>query len=118
MRRDGFTLVETMVALVVLAMGVLALTHLSVGMAVLMKTAGTKTELIARAENRLEAVQARDYAQLTPGVENDTVVVRGRVYRRRVTITAPSTRLREIQVVVEPLVAGGMTYSTMTYVAR
>ena len=112
----GFTLVEVMVALVILAVGALALTQLSLSIAVLMQQSTAKTELISLAENRLESVQARDYADILPGVETDTVSVRGKAFIRRITITAPNARTREIVVDLhssfDPL-----TYNTLTYVS-
>ena len=112
----GFTLVEVMVALVILAVGALALTQLSLSIAVLMQQSSAKTELIALAENRLESVQARDYSEIRPGVETDTVRVRGKAFIRRITITAPNARTRQIVVdlrsTFDPL-----TYNTLTYVS-
>lgn len=112
----GFTLVEVMVALVILAVGALALTHLSLSIAVLMQQSTAKTELIALAENRLESVQARAYSSLVPGTEMDTVRVRGRPYVRRITITAPNARTRQIQVDLHST-KDPLTYSTLTYVS-
>lgn len=113
----GFTLVEVMVALVILAMGALALTHLSMSVAVLMQRSSAKTELIAAADNRLENVQARRYADLRVGVERDTVSVRGIRYERRVTITAPNTRMRQIQIYLHSPVSDALSYSAITYVS-
>ena len=105
-----------MVALVILAVGALALTQLSLSIAVLMQQSSAKTELIALAENRLESVQARDYSEIRPGVETDTVRVRGKAFIRRITITAPNARTRQIVVdlrsTFDPL-----TYNTLTYVS-
>ena len=112
----GFTLVEVMVALVILAVGALALTHLSLSVAVLMQQSSAKTELIALAENRLESVQARDYADIDPGVEQDTVSVRGKAYVRRVTITAPNARTRQIAIDLSSA-QESLSYSTLTYVS-
>jgi Tfp pilus assembly protein PilV len=105
-----------MVALVVLAVGALALTHLSLSVAALMQQSSAKTELIALAENRLESVQARDYVDIAPGVEQDTVSVRGKAYVRRVTITAPNARTRQIAIDLTSS-QDALTYSTLTYVS-
>ncbi len=112
----GFTLVEVMVALVILALGALALTQLSLSVAVLMKQSSAKTELIALAENRLERVQAQDFDDIDPGVAADTVSVRGKAFIRRTTITAPNARTRQIEVdLSSPFDA--LTYSALTYVS-
>lgn len=112
----GFTLVEVMVALVILATGALAVTQLSLSVAVLMQQSTAKTELIAHAENKLEEVQARDFDELVAGTEADTVSVRGRPYVRRITIAAPNTRTREIRVELD---SEGETlrYNALTYVS-
>jgi len=112
----GFTLVEVMVALVILAVGALTLTQLSLSVAVLMQQSSAKTELIALAENRLESVQARGYDAIAPGVEQDTVRVRGRAFVRRVTITSPNARTRQITIDLTSDEAD-LTYSTLTYVS-
>ena len=112
----GFTLVEVMVALVILAIGALAVTHLALSVAVLMQQSSAKTELIALAENRLESVQARPYADIDPGVELDTVRVRGTPYIRRVTITAPNSRTRQIAIDLRSPVES-LQYATFTYVS-
>ena len=112
----GFTLVEVMVALVILAVGALALTHLSLSVAVLMGQSTAKTELIALAENRIESVQARAYEDIDPGVEQDTVSVRGKPYVRRVTITAPNSRTRQIAIDLRSPVES-LRYATFTYVS-
>jgi len=112
----GFTLVEVMVALVILAVGALALTQLSLSVAALMQQSSAKTELIALAENRLESVVSRGYVNLAPAVELDTVSVRGRMYVRRVTITAPNARTREIEIDLSSR-QDALRYSTLTYVS-
>ena len=112
----GFTLVEVMVALVIMAVGALAVTHLSLSVAVLMQQSSAKTELVAFAENRMETVLARPYADIDPGVEQDTVTVRGRPFVRRVTITAPNSRLRQIAIDLRSPYES-LRYSTFTYVS-
>lgn len=112
----GFTLVEVMVSLVILAVAALALTHLSFSVAVLMRQSGEQTELIAVAENRLEGIQARAYADIGPGIEVDTLSLSGTRYEERVTITAPSARLRKIRIDLQAA-TGDRQYSAITYVS-
>ena len=112
----GFTLVEVMVALVILAVGALSLAQVSLSIAALMQQSSAKTELIALAENRLESVQARPFADIDPGVEQDTVPVRGKPYVRRVTITAPNARTRQIAIDLSSS-NEALRYSTQTYVS-
>jgi Tfp pilus assembly protein PilV len=105
-----------MVALMVLAVGALALTQLSLSVAVLMQQSSAKTELRALAENRLASVRARSYADIDPGVEQDTVRVRGAAFVRRVVITAPNARTRQIAIHLSSP-GESLTYSTSTYVS-
>lgn len=113
----GFTLVEVMVALVILATGALAVTQLSLSVAILMQRSTAKTELITHAENRLEAVQSLDYDSIRAGVTEDTVSVRGKPYVRRITITEPNSRMREIRVDLRSDVES-LAYSALTYVVE
>ena len=112
----GFTLVEVMVALVIMAVGALALTHLSLSVAVLMRQSGEQTELIAVAENRLEGIQARAYADIAPGIEIDTLSLSGARYEERITITAPNARMRKIRIDLQAA-TGDRQYSALTYVS-
>lgn len=114
----GFTLVEVMVALVVLALGALSIMQVSLSVAVLMQRAGARTQLITAVDNRLESVQARPFGDLRAGTEEDTVVIRGLPYRRRVTIAAPNSRLREIRVEITSPSRGGPRHSAQTLVSR
>ena len=113
----GFTLVEVMVALVLLAMGALAVTQLSLSVAMLMERSTAKTELITLAENRLEEVQSLDYDEIAVGVREDTVRVRGQPYVRRITITEPNPRMREIRVELRSVI-GSLAHSALTYVVE
>ena len=113
----GFTLVEVMVALVLLAMGALAITQLSLSVALLMERSTAKTELIMLAENRLEEVQSRDYDEIAVGVSVDTVRVRGQPFVRRMTITEPNPRMREIRVELRSVIES-YGYSALTYVVE
>lgn len=105
-----------MVALVVLTVGVLALTQLSLSVAVLMNRAGVRTELAALAANRLEEVGARAWADVAAGT--DTVHVRGAGYVRTVQVSLAGRDLKEVVVELEPITGAGFRYTTMTYVTR
>jgi Tfp pilus assembly protein PilV len=106
-----------MVALVVLAVGVLATTQVSLAVAVMMQQSTAKTELVALADNRLESVAGRRYADLVPAVEVDTVLVRGTAYVRTTRITAPNARTRHIRVDLGSSRADALRYSAETYVS-
>ncbi len=113
--REGFTLAEVLVAMVILAVGLLALEAMGVGAARMVARADRESELTALASDRLERVLNQvDLGQVPqPAVEDlqgnnvATVVsqqaVAGRVvYTVTVTVTPPprqSWRLDPVTVV-------------------
>lgn len=100
--REGFTLVEVLVAMVILAVGLLALEAMGIGAARMVARADRESELTALASDRLErALNRVDMGQVPQGGVEDlagnsvaTVVgqtaVAGRIlYTVTVTVTPP-----------------------------
>lgn len=100
--REGFTLVEVLVAMVILAVGLLALEAMGIGAARMVARADRESELTALASDRLErALNRVDMGQVPQGGVEDlqgnsvaTVVgqtaVAGRtLYTVTVTVTPP-----------------------------
>lgn len=114
--RDGFTLVEVVVAMVMLAVGTLGVMHLAVAATLLARNTVTLTELGIRAENVLESARDRGYDGNPPGVTVDSVTVRGHRYARQVTVTDQGSRSREIRVDVIRAGYVAPSYSAITYV--
>lgn len=114
--REGFTLVEVLVAMVILAIGLLALEALAVGSARMMARADRESQYSALATERLESVLQRiDQGQNPGGDETDeedgavvatvvdqAVVGARNVFTVSVTVTPPegqSWSLRPVTVV-------------------
>jgi prepilin-type N-terminal cleavage/methylation domain-containing protein len=114
--REGFTLVEVLVAMVILAIGLLALEAMGIGAARMVARADRESEFTALASDRLERVLNRvDQGQAAqPGVEElpgsvvvqtavaQTAVAGRTLYTVTVTVTPPpnqSWRLEPVTVV-------------------
>lgn len=112
-RSSGFTLVEVLVALVVLVLGVLAAAR-SVGLSV-DTTETVRLKLLADwvAENRLEEHRARrDWLQ--PGSSEGEQVQDGeRMHWREQVSETPNVRFRRLQVLVSRAGVAGETLATL-----
>jgi prepilin-type N-terminal cleavage/methylation domain-containing protein len=118
-RRDaGFTLVEVIVALALLAFGVLAMVRLTGGLSAEMRRAGLQTGVVEAAQTRLESMEALGFEGLTPGTTTDTVVVRGRAFVRETEVTSVGLRLKRVEVRVVPAVPPGPSHVVQTYVHK
>jgi|GEM_PF-1676073 len=115
--REGFALVEVIVAMVILTVGMLGLAQLATLALGGTRLAGRSVELMALAENSLARVQGSSYDDLTLGVQTDTVQVWGLDYARSLTTTQVGQRTREVRVDVVPLSAGS-PISLVTYVVK
>lgn len=104
--RAGFTLVEVLIAMVVLAVGLLALESLAIGASRKIATANRMTEYTLVASQQLETVQERVRAGGNPGSTDvllangtrvQTVVQRntqtGTLWTITVTVTPPTDRV-------------------------
>lgn len=116
--RDGFTLVEVIVSMVMLTLGTLGVMHLAVAATLLARKTVSVSELGIRAENVLEAARDRGYTGNPVGVTVDSVSVRGHRYARRLTVSDQGIRSREIRVDVIRAGHSVPAYSTLTYVVR
>ena len=114
----GFTLVEVVVAMIVLTAATLGLVQLAATASLLARDSMAATELSTLAQNALEAAREAGYSGNQPGVSADTVEVRGRLYARRLTVTDEGTRTREVRIDIQRLGAEVPDYSTLVYVLR
>lgn len=104
--------------MVLLALGIMGVVHLSVASTVLARNTVTVTELGIRAENALESARDRGYAGNPVAVTTDSLSVRGRRYARRITVTDQGANAREIRVDVIRAGQQASSYSALTYVVR
>lgn len=98
-REDGFGLVETLIAFTILVIGLLAVSGLTLASATQARLADRWSDIATAGQLTIETVQFRGYNSATNGT--DTVSVGGRDYPVTLTVTDLSTRVREVQVVVE-----------------
>lgn len=116
--RGGFTLIEVIGALVIFSLGVIMTLQITGALSRQMEYAGKTSELVARAQERLDSLEALPFDSLTVGTRQDTVTVRGTPYVRRATITTVTGILRRIEVNVDPVASGaGPSYSATSYAA-
>lgn len=96
-RRGGFTLIEVLVALVILAVGLLALEALGIGAARMVNKARRQSEYLAVATSELERVTGLLRSNQNPA--GGTTPVRGGTMRTTVT---SANNLWTVTVVVTP----------------
>ena len=116
--RRGFTLIEVIGALVIFSLGVIMVLQLTGALSRQMEYAAKSSELVARAQERLDSLEALPFDSITVGTHQDTLTVRGVGYRRQATVTSVTGLLRQIDVSVTPLTAGqGPSFSATSYAA-
>jgi prepilin-type N-terminal cleavage/methylation domain-containing protein len=98
--RRGFTLVEVVVAIVMLAFGVLASASLTAALMKSNRGVTNRTRAVEVARQKVEDIQSVNYASLVGG--SDAVNVRGIGYTRTWAVTAdtPIANLKTITVTV------------------
>lgn len=104
--REGFTLIEVMGALVIFSLGVLMVIQLSGALSRQMEYAAKSSELVARAQERVDSLEAVPFASLAVGTTQQTVTVRGTSYRLTATVSAVTGVLKKIDVTLAPVTAG------------
>jgi prepilin-type N-terminal cleavage/methylation domain-containing protein len=116
--REGFTLVEVLVAMVILAVGLLALESLAIGGARMVARADRQTELTALGSAQVEQVLQRIEMGVNPG--NADVTAAGTRTQTVVTRQAAGTRhwVYTVQVTVTPPPHQKFTLNPITVVGR
>lgn len=108
----GFGLVEVLITMLILSVGLLALTTISAGVASQTRISAERTGQAMAAQQVLEDYTRRGYATATSGV--DTVQVGGKSYVVTSTVTDVNGRVRQ----VSALVGGRGPTVARTYVTR
>lgn len=114
-RSSGFTLIEVVAALVIFAGGVLVVLQLSGTLATQMERAAVTSEIVVVAQQRLDSLETVPFASLTPGSSTTPLMVRGRSYFVRSTVTSVTAILRQIDVEVAPNGGPGPTHQLTGY---
>jgi type IV pilus assembly protein PilV len=109
----GFGLVEVLIAVVILAFGLLALAGVSLSTAHQTRGAAYDTDHAMAAQELLDAM-AQDYSGVSVGSSDTTVTVAGVSYTVSQTVTQASSRLKSVQLIV----SGGAGAAPDTFVTR
>jgi prepilin-type N-terminal cleavage/methylation domain-containing protein len=98
--RRGFTLVEIVVAIVLLAVGVLGSASLTAALMRSNRGVTNRTRAVETLRLKVEDLQSQNYAQVATG--NDTATIGGITYNRAWTVTpnAPAANLKTITLTV------------------
>ena len=121
----GFTLVELMIAIVVIVVGVLAMSSVTATTIRQQDVTAARTDMAALADNKFEELRGiagavartADTMQLVPGGNlaanvanyNDAVTERGRTYTRRWIVTAGVGGTRDVTIRIIPPAMGPRT---------
>ena len=114
----GFTLIEVIGALLIFSVGVIMVLQLTGALSRQMAYAARSSELVARAQERMDSLEALPFDSITVGTQQDTLTVRGIRYVRRAAVTSVTGLLRRIDVSLMPQTTGsGPSYSATSYAA-
>ena len=114
--RAGFTLIEVIGALVIFSVGVLMVLSLAGSLSRQMDWAAVTSELVVRAQERLDSLEALPYSSLTPGSSDETLRIRGDSYARTVSVTSVTGLMYRLDVSIAPMDgADGPSYAVTSY---
>ena len=112
----GFTLIEVIAALVTFSLGVIMVLQLSTALSAPMEYSARTSSIVARAQERLDSLEALPFDSLTLGTDTDTLTVRGVRYILTAGVTEVTGVLYQIDVELAPSVTGsGSTFSATSY---
>ena len=112
----GFTLIEVIGALVIFSVGVLMVLSLAGSLSRQMDWAAVTSELVVRAQERLDSLEAEPYSSLTPGSSDETLRIRGDSYARTVSVTSVTGLMYRLDVSIAPMDgADGPSYAVTSY---
>lgn len=99
----GATLVEVVVALLVLGVGLLAVAGVSTSVGAQARLSALQTDQALVAQQEMGRVLSLGWSSLLPGSVTDTVATGGRQWEVVRTVTEPAAELREVTVQVAPV---------------
>ncbi|MFQ5890056.1 MAG: hypothetical protein ACE5JR_08380 [Gemmatimonadota bacterium] len=113
----GFGLVEAMIALIMLAIGLMAITGLAMTVASQTRLAAWQTDQALAGQEALERIHRGGYAAAVSGV--DTITLGGNTYFVTLTVTNPSARVKQVDAVVPGVgTLQARSFSTRLYQPR
>ena len=114
----GFTLIEVIAALVIFSVGVLMVIQLSGSLSRQMEYAARTSELVVRAHERIDSIEALPFDSISTGTATESLTVEGVPYSLKITVAPLTAVLLQVDVEVDPVTAGaGPSYSATSYVA-
>ncbi|MEN8143860.1 MAG: prepilin-type N-terminal cleavage/methylation domain-containing protein [Gemmatimonadota bacterium] len=108
----GFGLVEAMVAIIILAVGLVSVAGISFGTMSLIQTSSDMTDQTMAGHLALESVQRGGYAAAVSGT--DTVTINYQDYPVALTVTNVSATMKQVTAVV----SGSGSASMRTFITR
>lgn len=114
-RRDGFTLIEVIGALVIFSVGILMVMQIGAALTTQMRYAGTRSQLVVLANERLDSIEAMPFDSVDAGVVQDTVAVQGWSYRRTITVTALTPVLARVEIELVRVDDAGPSHAVTSY---
>jgi len=112
----GFTLIEVIGALVIFSTGVLMVIRLATALSARMEYSARTSAIVARAQERLDSLEALPFDSLTRGTDTDTLTVRGVRYILTAEVTEVTGLLYQIDVELAPSASGsGPSFSATSY---
>jgi prepilin-type N-terminal cleavage/methylation domain-containing protein len=113
-KRNGFTLLELIIAFGILCIGFLSLSNLSIAMLKANKHSQNKTAALQLAQEKMESIKSLSFSELQGGVEFDLTIGNVGTLFQRETIVQKDSSLAEITVrVVWPGISGpGRSHAT------
>lgn len=115
--RGGFTLIEVIGALVIFSLGVLSVIQLTGSLATEVENAAITSELVVLVQEGVDSLSTAGYEELETGADSDTLTIRGRLYRRTVTVTQFSPLLRKVEVALGPDAEAGPSLDAVSFVS-
>ena len=115
--RRGFTLIEVIGALVIFAFGVLMVIQSSGALSTRMGYAARSSEVVVRAHEWVDSLEALSVDSLVTGTRSDTVTVGGVPYRREAVVSRRTALLVDLTVSLTPVDGGGPGYTAHSHAA-
>ncbi len=122
-RKDGFTIISVLVAIVMLSIGILALSRTGTQAMAAQTLAGNRTTALAIGRSYMEAVRSRPPDQVVSEsavtVDETGTVNSNGVFTRSVEVRGVSHNLKEVRVIVEfPRSKRPIELVTLAFVGR
>jgi prepilin-type N-terminal cleavage/methylation domain-containing protein len=113
--RAGFTLIEVIAALVIFAVAVMLAAGLTGALAVQMRDSALRSQVVVRAQQRLDSISLRPYDSVPVGARTDTVQLQGKAYLSTLDVIQVAPRVRKVQVSLAPALPPGRQYNIVGY---